>query len=96
MELRHLRYFIAAADEQHFGRASERLHVTRPAVSKIVADLEDELGLRLFERKGHRVTLTPAGRHLLPDIKAVMHMLTDAFAAAKKISEGKSGRLSRL
>lgn len=94
MELRHLRYFIAAAEEQHFGRASEKLHVTRPAVSKIVADLEDELGLLLFERQGHRVSLTPAGHKLLPDVKAVMHMLTDAFAAAKKISEGKSGSLS--
>lgn len=94
MELRHLRYFIAAAEEQHFGRASEKLHVTRPAVSKIVADLEEELGMLLFERQGHRVSLTPAGRKLLPDMKAVMHMLTDSFAAAKKISEGKSGNLS--
>lgn len=94
MELRHLRYFIAAAEEQHFGRASEKLHVTRPAVSKLVADLESELGLLLFERQGHRVSLTPAGRKLLPDVKAVMHTLTDAFAAAKKISEGKSGNLS--
>lgn len=94
MELRHLRYFIAAAEEQHFGRASEKLHVTRPAVSKLVADLEDELGLLLFERHGHRVVLTPAGRNLLPDVRAVMHMLTDAFASAKKISEGKSGNLS--
>jgi DNA-binding transcriptional LysR family regulator len=94
MELRHLRYFIAAAEEQHFGRAAEKLHVTRPAVSKILADLEDELGMLLFERQGHRVSLTPAGRKLLPDVKAVMHMLGDAFAAAKKISEGKSGSLS--
>jgi DNA-binding transcriptional LysR family regulator len=94
MELRHLRYFIAAAEEQHFGRASEKLHVTRPAVSKIVADLEEELGLLLFERQGHKVSLTPAGRKLLPDMKAVMLMLTEAFAAAKKICEGKSGNLS--
>jgi DNA-binding transcriptional LysR family regulator len=94
MELRHLRYFIAAAEEQHFGRASEKLHVTRPAVSKLVADLEEELGLQLFERQGHKVTLTPAGRKLLPDMKAVMRTLTEAFAAARKISQGKSGNLS--
>lgn len=94
MQLRHLRYFIAAAEEQHFGRASEKLHVTRPAVSRLIADLESELGMLLFERQGHRVTLTPAGRRLLPDVKAVMLMLTDAFTAAKKVSEGKSGTLS--
>lgn len=94
MELRHLRYFIAAAEEEHFGRASEKLHVTRPAVSKLIADLEDELGFLLFDRQGHRVALTPAGRSLLPDIKAIMHTLGDAFSAAKSISEGKSGSLS--
>lgn len=94
MELRHLRYYVAAGEEEHFGRASEKLHITRPAVSKMIADLEEELGFPLFEREGRRVRLTPAGRKLLPDVRAVMHMLTDAFAAAKKISQGKSGSLS--
>ncbi|NDZ18843.1 LysR family transcriptional regulator [Variovorax sp. WS11] len=94
MELRHLRYFVAAAEEQHFGRAAEKLHVTRPAVSKIIADLEDELGMMLFERRGHRVTLTPAGKRLLPDVKSVMIMLIDAFKMARKVSEGKAGNLS--
>lgn len=93
MQLRHLRYFIAAAEEEHFGRAAEKLHVTRPAVSKLIADLESELGMLLFERQSHRITLTPAGRNLLPDVKAVMLTLTDAFAAAKKVSEGRSGTL---
>ena len=94
MELRHLRYFIAAAEEEHFGRASEKLHVTRPAVSQIIADLEGELAIQLFERIAHRVKLTPAGRKLLPDIKAVMHTLTEAIDAARKVSEGKSGTLN--
>ena len=93
MELRHLRYFIAAADEQNFGRAAEKLHLTRPAVSKLIADLESELGMLLFERQNHRITLTPAGRNLLPNIKSVMITLADSFAAAKKVSEGKSGTL---
>lgn len=94
MELRHLRYFLAAADAQHFGRASEKLHVTRPAVSRIIADLEIELDLLLFERKNHRVTLTAAGRKLFVDVKAVMSSLTEAVLAAKKIGDGKSGNLN--
>ena len=93
MELRHLRYFVAAAEEEHFGRASQKMHVTRPAVSQIIADLEGELEMALFERKAHRVTLTPAGRKFLPDVKAVLQTLTDSIAAAKKVSQGKSGTL---
>ena len=75
MELRHLRYFMAVAEEEHFGRASDRLCVTRPAVSQIIADLEDELGTPLFERLAHRVKLTAAGRALLPRLQEVMTQL---------------------
>ena len=94
MELRHLRYFIAAAEEEHFGRASERLHVTRPAVSQIIADLEDEIGTPLFERLAHRVTLTAAGRALLPRVQSVMIELNDALAASRRVGHGTTGRLS--
>ena len=94
MELRHLRYFIAAAEEEHFGRASDRLCVTRPAVSQIIADLEQEIGTPLFERLAHRVKLTAAGRTLLPQLQAVMTQLGDAVAAAKRVGEGKSGALN--
>lgn len=94
MELRHLRYFMAAAEEEHFGRASDRLHVTRPAVSQIIADLEDELGTPLFERLAHRVRLTAAGRALLPRLQAVMSDLDDALAVARRVGEGKSGSLN--
>ena len=94
MELRHLRYFIAAAEEEHFGRASDRLHVTRPAVSQIIADLESELGIPLFERLAHRVRLTAAGRALLPQLRIVMNDLNDAIRIAKRVGEGKSGTLN--
>jgi DNA-binding transcriptional LysR family regulator len=94
MELRHLRYFMAAAEEEHFGRASDRLHVTRPAVSQIIADLESELGTPLFERLAHRVRLTAAGRALLPQLQAVMADLNEALASAKRVGEGKSGALN--
>jgi DNA-binding transcriptional LysR family regulator len=94
MELRHLRYFIAAAEEEHFGRASDRLHVTRPAVSQIIADLESEIATPLFERLAHRVKLTAAGRSLLPQLRAVMALLNDAVISAKRVGEGKSGSLN--
>lgn len=93
MELRHLRYFIAAAEEEHFGHASDRLHVTRPAVSQIIADLEDELGTQLFDRLAHRVKLTAAGRALLPRLQAIMGELNQSFIMAKRVGEGKSGAL---
>jgi DNA-binding transcriptional LysR family regulator len=94
MELRHLRYFIAAAEEEHFGRASDRLHVTRPAVSQIIADLEQEIGTELFERLAHRVKLTAAGRALLPQLQGVMVQLNEALVMTKKVGQGKSGSLN--
>jgi DNA-binding transcriptional LysR family regulator len=94
MELRHLRYFIAAAEEEHFGRASDRLFVTRPAVSQLIADLEDELGTPLFERLAHRVKLTAAGRALLPRLQALMKELDDALIMAKRVGQGKTGALN--
>ena len=94
MELRHLRYFMAAAEEEHFGRASDRLYVTRPAVSQIIADLESELGTPLFERLAHRVKLTAAGRALLPQIQSVMANLEDALEMARRVGKGKSGTLN--
>jgi len=93
MELRHLRYFIAAAEEEHFGRASDRLCVTRPAVSQIIADLEDEMGTPLFERLAHRVKLTAAGRALLPKLQEVMSELSAALMMAKSVGQGKTGSL---
>jgi DNA-binding transcriptional LysR family regulator len=94
MQLRHLRYFVAAAEEENFGRASERLHVTRPAVSQIIADLERELGAPVFERLGHGVRLTAAGRALLPELKRIMNDVDGALLLALRVSQGKSGSVS--
>jgi DNA-binding transcriptional LysR family regulator len=94
MELRHLRYFIAAAEEQHFGRASDRLHVTRPAVSQLISDLEAEIGATLFVRSPQGVKLTGPGRTLLPKLQRIMDDLTAAFAQTRQVAEGKSGALT--
>ncbi|WPB55890.1 LysR family transcriptional regulator [Xylophilus sp. GOD-11R] len=94
MELRHLRYFMAAAEEQHFGRAAERLNVTRPAVSQLVADLESELGIALFERMPQQIRLTTAGRALLPQLHAVMDDLNEALAMARRVGHGEAGSLT--
>ncbi len=94
MELRHLRYFIAAAEEEHFGRASDRLHVTRPAVSQIIADLESEIGTPLFERLAHRVRLTAAGKYLLPQIQSLLAQLNESLVQTQRVGLGKSGTLS--
>ena len=94
MELRHLRYFIAAAEEEHFGRAADRLCITRPAVSQLVADLEAELGTPLFQRLAHRVKLTAAGRTLLPRLQAVMSDLNEALLLANRVGQGKTGTLN--
>lgn len=93
MELRHLRYFIAAAEEEHFGRAAVRLHITRPAVSQIIADLEGELGTPLFERLAHTVKLTAAGRTLLPQLVRVMDDLNEAIVLTKRVGQGMTGTL---
>ncbi|MEV4423165.1 LysR substrate-binding domain-containing protein [Patulibacter sp. NPDC049589] len=84
MELRHLAAFATVAETLHFGHAADRLRVAQPAVSQLVARLERELGVVLFERTSHRVALTPAGAALLPDAQA-------ALGAAERLRDQAAG-----
>lgn len=83
MELRHLRYFVAVAEELHFRRAAERLHVAQPAVSEQVRKLEQELGVDLLERTPRRVALTEAGAAMLEDSRRVLDLAERARQSAR-------------
>ena len=93
MELRHLRYFVAVAEELHFRRAAERLHVAQPAVSEQVRKLEEELGVRLFDRTQRSVSLTDSGAAMLEEARRVLRQAEIAQTAARNASERATTRL---
>lgn len=93
MEFRHLRYFIAVGEEQHFGRAAERLRVAQPALSRQIQDLEREIGYELFDRLPRGVQLNAAGKALLADARRILLENQDAISQARRIAQGQVGAL---
>lgn len=93
LELRHLRYFLAVADTAHFTEAARRLHVTQPTLSHQIRQLEDRLGLPLFDRCGRGVQLTEAGRALLPYAERVTRELVAAQSELGELRGMKRGLL---
>src|SRR4029077_21214574 len=93
MELRHLRYLVAVAEDLSFRRAAERLHVSHAALSQQISDLEDELGLKLFNRNSHRVELTEAGSAFLSGARTTLTAAKHAIIEAIEAAHGERGPL---
>jgi len=94
IELRHLRYFIAVAEELHFGRAAERLHMAQPPLSQQIRQLEAELGFQLFHRTRRKVELTEAGHVFLEEARKVLHQMNLAIQTGRQASRGEAGQLT--
>lgn len=93
MELRHLRYFVAVAEEQNVTRAAARLHVSQPPLSRQIRALEDELGIALFEHGAKSIRLTDAGRVFLVEANAVIRRAEEAVQAVKAVAAGQRGEI---
>src|SRR5262249_30852852 len=93
MELRHLRYFIAAAEEENVSRAALKLHVSQPGISRPIRDLEEEIRFELFQRRAKSLKLTEAGKIFLKKARAFLQRADDAVKNARAVSAG-SGELN--
>jgi DNA-binding transcriptional LysR family regulator len=93
MELRHLRYFVAVAEELSFTRAARKLHIAQPPLSQQVRSLEEELGARLLDRTHHRVELTTAGSQFLNDARIILAQAKEAVQKAQRTARGEEGNL---
>jgi len=93
IELRHLRYFIAVAEELHFGHAAARLNISQPPLSQQIQILEQQVGARLLARTNRSVSLTPAGRQFLADSRQILNQVDEAAARALRLHQGETGEL---
>jgi len=94
MELRHLRYFVAVAEELSFTKAAQKLRLAQPSLTRQVRNLEDEIGVRLLSRSNNRVALTEEGRLFLFDSKKLLAMCAETVAAVQRMNRGESSHLN--
>ncbi len=93
-ELRHLRYFLAVAEDLHFRKAAERLYISQPGLSRQIKQLEEQIGCPLFERNNRNVALTPAGTYLKVEVAGLLRKLDGVVQHARLLHEGMEGRLN--
>lgn len=93
IELRHLRYFIAVAEELHFGRAAARLNISQPPLSQQIQTLEQQIEARLFNRTNRSVSLTTAGKQFLADSRQILAQVEEAASRATRFHQGEAGEL---
>jgi DNA-binding transcriptional LysR family regulator len=94
MELRHLRYFVAVAEDLSFTKAAGKLHLAQPSLTRQIHNLEEELGVRLLNRSKSRVTLTEEGRSFLADTRRILALATESVLAVQRLSRGEVGQLN--
>ncbi len=92
MEIRQLKYFVAVAEELHFGNAARRLHISQPPLSQQIMKFEDELGVKLFARNKRSVSLTAEGKTLLEDARRILHLVERAQSNLEATAAGEGGK----
>lgn len=94
MELRHLRYFVAVAEDLNFTKAAGKLHLAQPSLTRQIHNLEEELGVRLLDRSRNQVVLTESGRSFLADARRILALATESILAVQRLSRGEVGQLN--
>jgi DNA-binding transcriptional LysR family regulator len=94
MELRHLRYFVAVAEALSFTKAAGNLHLAQPSLTRQIKDLEAEIGVRLFDRSGKGISLTPEGESFLLDARRLLAECSQSVLAVQRLSRGEAGQLN--
>src|SRR5436190_23616270 len=94
MELRHLRYFVAVAEDLSFTKAAQKLRLAQPSLTRQVRNLEEEIGVRLLNRANNRVALTEAGRVFLSDSKKVLTLCDESVATVQRMNRVESDQLN--
>jgi DNA-binding transcriptional LysR family regulator len=93
MELRHLRYFVEVGEEEHYGRAAQRLGIAQPALTRQIQGLEDEIGFKLFDRLPRGVRISAAGKSFLEDVRRILQQVDEAQMRAGRVASGQAGTL---